>query len=162
MFFLRLFFENLPHPYADEPISKSEMWGKILIQIWENNTIIKKNVLNLEWDLIEFIRWFQENKISLFEEKFILNSYNSSIAESINVFYDKLDPDNEEDFLLDKIFEYKERHCLIFALQGAKDIPEIYIGIRNGNKTISRFDLCESWEFNVNLDSFYEDIKNCL
>jgi hypothetical protein len=158
MFFLRLFFENLPHPYAEEPYSKSEIWGKVLLQILENNSVLKKNILELEWDLIVIIKWFQQNKNSLFDEKFFLNN-NYSIAESIYRFYDELDPDKVEDILLDKVFEYKERHCIIFAMQGAKNIPEIYIGLRNGNITISRFDISESWEYNVNLESFYEDIK---
>jgi len=59
---------HLPHPYPKEKQSAFEEWGKLSITIIQDNHARK--LLEIDWNLLPFLQWFEENKAHLFSESF--------------------------------------------------------------------------------------------
>ena len=154
---LNLEYEFLDHPYANEPGSKGEQWSKIRLEILDDNGHVIKTVLDWQWDIIVLLNWFIENKKALQYENIPDEIKSSSIAKGIFGFYGKYDPDKEDMAILDKIFEYRTRHGLRFALTGM-NVDDVYIGLNNGWVTISLHDKKERWNYNIDVEDFFKKI----
>lgn len=109
-------------------------------------------------DVNEFIGWFLEHEREIREDELPIETVsNKSLAENIYYSYDTLDVDDDD--LVDKMYHYRRGHCLRFASRGC-DFPEIYIGKSGGLYEVSNFSLDESWQYNIDIDSFFNSIRS--
>jgi len=153
---LNIEYEFLDHPYADEPGSKFDVWSKIRLEILDDNGHLVKTALDWQWDIIEFLNWLVENEKALRDESCPDNIKSPSIAKGLYDFYRKLN-NNTDMAEIDKIFEYRERHGLRFALRGT-DIDDVYIALNNGAVTISLHEKKERWNYNIDVEDFFGKI----
>ena len=117
---LKIKLINIDNPYSYEKSSYYDLWGTIQLH-YENETL-----LDTQWNIFEFIEWFNKCDNKLSNEIFPFRYYNS-IAESRNILFSKDDFTNntEEDKYYYKLGEYFQCHC--FKLKGT-NTPIFYIG----------------------------------
>lgn len=152
---LRLFFKKKEYPY-DETHDPEINWGEIKLVIIDNNELFKQ-VFSIEWDFRIFLSWLKENKNHiLLEDCPIQNQNNTSLAKLVHSFYDT--DDDLDDHLIDIMYDYREHHNIRFGLRGV-DINDVYLGKNKNIFEISLFEEDESWEFEIDLVSFFKEIE---
>jgi len=149
----------LTHPYAENPSYKDDIWSHIVIEVREENKVVD-TVLDIQWDAVVLIEWILNNQEYLISEEMpedVLRR--KSLAESIAEFYEVMNPDKEEDDVAEqKLYSYRERHGLRFALRGV-NINDIYIGVFNGVGSVSFYDQDKVFNYFVRLDRFIRDAQ---
>lgn len=146
--FLNIEYELTDHPYRDEPVSIGEQWAKIKLQILGDNGQIVKTIFEIQWDILVLLSWFVDNEKAILTECIPKGLEGASIAKGVFDFYQRLDPDIENDHLVDSIYDYRTRHGIRFGLRGT-DIDDIYIGTVNDSTTISFCNEEEQWNYEV-------------
>lgn len=119
----RLLLRLIPitHPYADEPSSAFEIWGRISMEIGG------QSLLNWQWDILEVVEWFFTNKeYLLYETPTEPPLLGNCLAEHRNLLFEKIDVEHEAEDYVDTLWNFFARH--IFHLRGT-DTPHFYIGI---------------------------------
>jgi hypothetical protein len=155
MYYLKLRYELLPHPYKEEKSSSNELWASIQLYVVDNMGSIVQEIYLLQWDIKVLIQWFIDNREWLLQEKLPIEPYESSIAETIYEFYENVDPDDAN--ILDSIYNYRTRHDLWFALRGT-DVQDVYIGLGNNGYEVSCCSESEKWAYNIKLSTFLQNI----
>ena len=159
---LQFKYEFVPHPYPDETSSIKEAWAKMKLQIVNNRNQVEKVVFDIQWDMKKFINWIALNKPFIFEENPPQQiSHYASIAKGLYEFFDNLDPEKEEETTLLKLYNYRTRHGLRFALRGV-DVDDVYIGLINGNLTISFCESVNEWDYKSEVKDFLNEIDKLI
>lgn len=142
---------KLPHPYADEPHSKGEIWGAILL-VWKNGEQ-EVNLIDTCWNLLEIVEWFTSNNQYLKQVCPFENTKNKSLAElraKLNAKFD-FNTQDDEALYFNKLEDYFSRH--FFALRGNPS-PFYYIGMNLNEGEISHYNQSEkkykSYTFDMN------------
>jgi hypothetical protein len=129
-----------------------------LIQLVVRSSSAQEDVLlAVRWNLQELICWFKRNSNAIANEQlpeFI--TWNGSISDSIDHFYDAVDIDQDEQ--IDRVFEYRQRHELCFALRGA-EVPSIYIGRGKSGDEISGEVDGKRFSLLVDLEKFFSSLE---
>jgi hypothetical protein len=154
---LRIAYEYITHPYKEEMSSKGEVWAKIKLQIVDNVEKVIKTVFNTQWNIIEFANWVNENKEFIIMEDMPEAIKADSIAKGIFNFYETVVPELTDDELLDTIYEYRTKHGIRFGLRGL-EVEDVYVGILNKRMTISFCNETDSWNYNVDIVPFLNQI----
>ncbi|WP_354687766.1 hypothetical protein [Cupriavidus necator] len=118
-------------------------------------------ILSIRWDAMELVRWFLANKEEILTRK--LPEYvprSSSIAESISLFYENLGDDQDD--LVDDIFEYRECHEICFGLRGSRSVPAIYVGLGHCGYEVSIEHPDQYVKFLIDLPDFYLHLERAF
>ena len=91
------------------------------------------------------------------EAKEAMENARKTIAKSIFNFYDQFEDTNDLNEL-NRLYKYRERHGLRFALRGY-DVADIYIGKVGEYHTISLCDKENDWSYNIDMRQFIIDCK---
>jgi len=154
---LLFFYTHKNYPYQDENFDHNIYWCEMILKIVDRNNNDIITLFEMEWDLRPFLDWFISNKNSLLNESFIFKDLKISLAEFFHNYYDsEIEREEEEE---EKIYEYRKRHGLRFALRGTA-IKDYYIGLNNGKFEVSYFDNKDSsFRFYIDLETFINDIN---
>ncbi len=142
------------HPYQNEPSSSFELWGEFLLCYGD------KILVDVQWDMTDFIKWFVENKEYLRTEKFPFD-FTNSIAESRDILFEKIDDfsDSQEQEMfdyVDDLSDYFANHY--FHLRGT-DTYSYYIGlVPNSCGEISNCIDDEYHSFLFDMDEFLMEV----
>jgi hypothetical protein len=152
---------KLPHPYADEPHSKGEIWGAILL-VWKNEDK-EVNLIDTCWNLLEIAEWFTANKQYLKQDCPFENPKNKSIAQLNSKLYSKFDFENRDDetHYFNKLEDYFSKH--FFTLRGNPS-PFYYIGMNLNEGEISHYNQSEKKykSYTFNMDEFLEETSTAI
>jgi hypothetical protein len=155
-----------PHPYPDEPSSPLELWGRLLLVA----TADKYPVIlcETEWDLIEFAEWFAEHQDAMCHERLIdddggaLVSPDQSLAVALAQLQQReFDDDDAEERWFARLFEFRQRHVLTFALRGSR-VPPITIGCNGTSGEVSLADGATTWSYQFSMSDFLADSQRSL
>lgn len=147
-------------PASDAPDSlgfpPNSLPGLISISVkGEDNE--KQEILSIQWDAIELVQWLLRNKEAIFAQElppFV--PHGPSIAESIRKFYSDLTDDQDD--LIDMMFDYRKSHEICFGLRGAS-VPSIYLGLGNEGHEVSVEHPDRFLRFLINLSDFYVELE---
>ncbi|TWI95977.1 hypothetical protein JN11_04252 [Mucilaginibacter frigoritolerans] len=154
---LNLYYELLEHPYKDSSSSIGEHWSRIKLEILDDEKLLK-TAFDIQWDLTVFLEWFLENEKTLLYEDIPTNINGTSIAKGVYDFYEKLDPDTIDEALINQVYDYRTRHEIWFALRGAKNVDNIFIGLLDSKITISFCNDINEWSYDVEVASFFKKV----
>ncbi|ASA57896.1 hypothetical protein [Vibrio gazogenes] len=116
-------------------------------------------LVSLVLENIEQLSWFIENEEAIRYTRCPLDIENScSIAEGINLLYDKLDYDSD---VLDKLYMFRSQHALRFAFRG-QDIPDIFIALNNDQYEVSCSDENCKCHYVVDIDSLFHEVRKLI
>lgn len=166
---LRFILKPEPYPY---PGCKEEIikWGSISILILEDKESKPRQLFYHQWNINELAEWFAENKRFLNcndpeLEDINLNSLPSeSLAKSYKRNGERDFLESEDDLageLNDLLYTFLERHCLTYAMRGAK-IPGVFIGCNHGQGEISLSNKDYDWSYSFDMNEFLEDFQHRL
>ncbi len=176
--------ELLPHPYAGDPSTRLEAWGRLVAYVITPNETIKLS--EQEWNLDELAEWFIEHRTDLCNEGFpgFKNTSppaaDESLAQAIERSYatgESLEGDALEQWM-DNVREplrlYSERHSLSRALPGA-GVPPIIIGCNREFGEISLYNQKDGsdtkphlpgyygeWSYSIDMEVFLRDLRQAL
>jgi hypothetical protein len=167
---LKVCMTTIPHPYPEEEISKDERWGRLSLVILDS-ALNESTLLDMDWDLLPFIEWFNENKDILFTSFLIceeLDMYplpDESLAQALLRLQDRDFSEDDESVLADQwyeaLFDFREHHSLRFALRGTK-IPEIILGNNAGKSEISVSKGDYEWSYEFDENDFFQNIHESI
>ncbi|WP_321388803.1 hypothetical protein [uncultured Enterococcus sp.] len=152
---LKLVLRKKENPYK-ESSSIFELWGEF--RLLYNDELL----MDVEWDLTDFIRWFIDTKEFLKKERFPFH-FSNSIAESRDVLFEKVDDfsDSQEQEMfayVDHLSEYFTKHYL--HLKGT-NTQEYYIGITpEGYGEISCYTNNEYHAYLYDMDVFIKSTES--
>ncbi|MES2557275.1 MAG: hypothetical protein V4604_14065 [Bacteroidota bacterium] len=154
---LKLSFDKKDYPYNDDSHDPNILWGLITLTV-SNETTLLKEVIKWEWNILELLQWLKDNSEHLSVEELPVKLYqeSDSIAKRIYNFYN--DDNLFDELTADELVEYRERHGLRFGLRGT-DIKDVYIGLISNTHTISFYSMEESWNFEIDLVSFLNELR---
>lgn len=158
---LKLDYELIRYPYESEAFSDRGKWSKINLKLIDNEGKLIRQIIDIQWDINVFAEWIRENKDALRYENIPIGMAGQSIAHVLFQFYENLDPKNGDETLLDRIYQYRERHGLRFALRGT-DVKDVYIGMFKGLSTISLYDDEEQWNYTIDMNQSIQDILHII
>jgi hypothetical protein len=125
-------------------------------------SIDKESYLTLLKAVVEDINqldWFVENEYVIRNEKApIPVEKNVTLAEAIDRFYERYDPDSDEIIELDRLYQFRQQHGIRFAFRG-QNIPDVYIGLINGKHEISSSEKGSSFNHNIDINTLFSEIK---
>jgi hypothetical protein len=158
---LTLDFSPQENPF-EEDRDKGLVWGKIALDVRDTSGQVIKSVVNMVWDVKEFIEWILENEWFLYNEeypaKYIVGG--DSVAEYRDRYYETRPEDEIDDVADDILWGYTYRHGIHWGMSDV-EVDHAYIGLRNGEYEISYYaDENENWKYNIDLGLFIDDAKN--
>ena len=160
---LKIHLYHLPHPYPEERQSGLEAWGRLSIRHVDSQNS-SRMLLDTEWNLLPFIRWYEENRVRFFSETLYcehlrLSASNSeSLAQALNRLQDTSFLEEEastENEWYQFLYQYRLHHSLRFALRGTQ-VPEIILGKNGDHAEISLADGNEAWSYHFDIDDFFD------
>lgn len=108
-------------------------------------------------DFSEFIFWLKDNEQEIRSTALpIYKKSGESLAKRIRYFYEKLE--NEDDEIVDLMFDYRFHHCFRFAARGTS-MPEIYIGKSEDGHEVSISNIEKEWRYFIDIEDFYSNLK---
>ncbi|MFC0515740.1 hypothetical protein ACFFGT_16080 [Mucilaginibacter angelicae] len=155
-------YELLEHPEPYDPRYRFEIWSRIIVNVVENGKILK-NLIDIKWDIIVFLKYFVENKQFILTDAPLKGFEGGSIAEGIYNFHVAImDVDIIDGGTIDKIlrsiYPYKVRHSFEFALEHT-NVEDIFIGLFNDRMSVSVYRRHEKYNFYVSVDTFFSKIE---
>jgi hypothetical protein len=151
---VRLELAERPHPYPSAPDSAGEVWGVI------GFSCAGQPIFSTQWDLVEPIGWFAANREALAVEQLddvagagSTRDPGTGTRVSLADALDRLGRRDDDDELVTRLFEYRQRHMLTFAMRGAR-VPQIVLG-RNGEE--GELSLAGSWAYRFDMQDFLDD-----
>lgn len=165
---LEIIFQLKDHPYPEDSMAIQEVWGGIALNINNQLTNFHTQLFAIEWDVLSFSEWFVDNWASIWDQSLPnfegKNLSSESIAQQmIRCQQIEFDPNEQEseDAWFDMLYDFRQKHCLWFALRGT-DTPEIFIGFNRGNGEISLASEQHSWCYDFDMNVFREDFREYL
>ena len=141
---VRLELAERPHPYPSAPDSAGEVWRVI------GFSCAGQPIFSTQWDLVEPIGWFAAHREALAVEQLddvpgagSTRDPGTGTRDSLADALDRLGRRDDDDELATRLFEYRQRHMLTFAMRGAR-VPQIVLG-RNGEE--GELSLARSWAY---------------
>ena len=141
--------------------TEKEKWYSIIFEIVKSDIPKTLKIIDIyiEYnDALEYLKWVIENEFYLINDEFVIDvEFHKTIAKSIFNFYDQFEDTNDLNEL-NRLYKYRERHGLRFALRGY-DVADIYIGKVGEYHTISLCDKENDWSYNIDMRQFIIDCK---
>lgn len=103
------------------------------------------------------LNWFAENEKNIRNDELPLSFNGScSIAEGLNLLYDKLDTENSSGF--EALYDFRSKHGVRFAFRG-QDLPDIFVAWNNNRYEVSCSDENFDCRYDVDINSLFEEIE---
>jgi hypothetical protein len=157
-FKLNLKCSLLPHPFSDEPGAGWDIWANFGMEIRDGDGRLVRKVFQAQWDIREFLEWLIENKDHFLKETIPMELLGdeTSIAKILHDYLQGIDGDTEDIELSDNLYQYRTKHGIWSGMRGYK-VPDVYLGILNGNETVSYYrNKRINWVYKVAIEDFID------
>lgn len=146
----------LAHPFPDAPGSSLELWGRLQLAAEPQG----EDLVNVQWDLAEFADWFARVRTALLSEDLtgpageLLVADGQSLADALDHAqqHPPVGDDESEQRWYTRLYDYRTRHVLTFALRGSR-VPPVVIG-RNGDDGEASLADPDGWSYRFDLTRF--------
>lgn len=129
-------FSYLPHPYADDPNTITELWGQFEAVVTDEQDQ-SRVLLKLDWNLDSVIEWLLKNARSIQHEQLDGLLPDESLAQALKRMRTlEFANENEEVVWHDHLFRFYQGHSLRAAFEGSR-VPHIILGVRGKQGEIS-------------------------
>jgi len=131
----------------------------MLLDVYGRQNELLRRVVDVKWDAAVLLAWLYDNRAILYEDVPPQELEGAgSIAERIQAFYEKVDPDDTN--ALERVFRYRSSHGLRFALRGV-DVPDAYLGRLCGRHyEVSCAEAGAVWSYQCDLPGFLKEIES--
>ncbi|MCG9060228.1 hypothetical protein LH452_15205 [Laribacter hongkongensis] len=133
--------------------------GLIEISVKRKGMINDICLFRVKWDINKLYSWADDNYAKIANDSLPENvEWKGSIIKSINYFYDSFAGNDSGDDLLDKIYEYRTSHNLVFAFRGVS-VNDLYIGKVDDGFEVSGVENDNLFSYKINIESFFESMQ---
>jgi hypothetical protein len=137
----------------------SQARGAFCLHLLDTKTNQTQTLVSLAGGAWELAQWLKRNREPLLNGRAPVEEGEfSSIAETIANFYENLDPDDNTNDMVQRVYDYRGSHSLRFALRGA-DVDDIYLGVFRDKHQISLWTDKVRWQFTIGLRQFLDEVE---